>query len=141
MQRVQVVEQSLIESRFSQTAAATITRTQRGPATYEDKWLKFCDWCGKQRLDPLKISVNQLAEFFLFLFHDKEFSPSTIVVYRTAIAATIKSVGGPDFSHNAALAAMLRKFQIEKPPKRRLVPQWSLSLVLRSFQNSQFEPR
>ena len=45
--RVQVVEQSLIESGFSQTAAATIARPQRAStlATYEDKWAKFCDWC------------------------------------------------------------------------------------------------
>ena len=140
--RVQVVEQSLIENGFSRTAAATIARPQRAStlSTYEDKWSKFCDWCHKQSINPLKISVNQLAEFFLFLHKEKEFSPSTLAVYRTAIASTIKSTGGPDFSHNAALSAMLRNFKIERPPTRRLVPQWSLSLVLKGLQQSPFEP-
>ena len=74
--------QSLLESGFSLWAAATIARPQRAStlAPYEDKWSFFCGWCGKRSIDPLKISVNQLAEFLLFLFHDKEFSPGTVAV-------------------------------------------------------------
>ena len=80
--RVHVVDQSLLESGFSLWAAATIARPQRAStlAPYEDKWSFFCGWCGKRSIDPLKISVNQLAEFLLFLFHDKEFSPGTVAV-------------------------------------------------------------
>ena len=140
--RVQVVERSLLASGFSQEAAAVIARPQRSStlAVYEDKWSKFCDWCGKRSIDPLKVSVNQLAEFFLFLFKEKGFSPGTVAVYRTALSATIRGVGGQDFSHNAALSAMIRNFRIEKPVQRKLVPQWSLSLVLRGLQEPPFEP-
>ena len=140
--RVQVVEQSLIASGFSQEAAASIARPQRPStlATYNDKWSKFCHWCAQRNFDPVKISVDQLAEFLLFLFKVKEFTPSTIAVYRTAISNTIKSVGGPDYGHNAALSAMLRNFLIKKPPTRKLAPQWSLVLVLRALQKPPFEP-
>ena len=35
---------------------------------------------------------------------------------------------------------MIRNFLIERPPTRILVPQWSLSLVLRGLQAPPFEP-
>ena len=97
--RIQVVEQALLKKGFSKSTAAIIARPQRTStlAAYEDKWQKFVDWCDKRQITPINASCSQLAEFFLFLFKEKEFSPKTKAVYRSAIAATIKSLGGGGF--------------------------------------------
>ena len=55
-----------------------------------------------------KCLLDNLAEFFTLSFRKKESSPRTIAVYRTAIAGSIRSIGGLDFSHDAALSAMIR---------------------------------
>ena len=140
--RVQVVEQALLEKGFSKSTAAVIARPQRPStlATYEDKWRKFVDWCDGRQINSVAVTCSQLADFLLFLFREKQFSPKTIAVYRTAIAATIRGLGGEDFGHNPILSAMIRNFMIEKPPKRVTTPQWSLSLVLRVLQAAPFEP-
>ena len=140
--RIQVVEQSLSTQGFSRAAAAVIARPQRAStlATYEHKWQKFSDWCNGRKINPLNINESQLADFLLHLFTIKKFAPRSIAVYRTAISATIKNLGGEDFGHNSRLSAMIKHFMVERPPTRKLVPQWSLSLVLRALREPPFEP-
>ena len=55
-------------------------------AIYDSKWSIFCSWCLSKQIDPLSITAQQLAEFFLYLFEDKGYTPSTIKGYRSAIA-------------------------------------------------------
>ena len=140
--RIQVVEQSLSTQGFSRAAAAVIARPQRAStlATYEHKWQKFSDWCNGRKINPLNINESQLADFLLHLFTIKKFAPRSIAVYRTAISATIKNLGGENFGHNSRLSAMIKHFMVERPPTRKLVPQWSLSLVLRALREPPFEP-
>ena len=63
--------------------------------------------------------------FFLIIYETtkEKFSlqKGTVAVYRIVVSFTIKSVAGQVFCW------------IEKPVQRRLVPSWSLLLVLRSF--------
>jgi hypothetical protein len=66
-------------------------------ALYDSKWSIFCSWCLSKRIDPLSITAQKLAEFFLYLFEDKGYTPSTIRGYRSTIARTIHLSGGPDF--------------------------------------------
>ncbi|XP_077977162.1 uncharacterized protein LOC144432761 [Glandiceps talaboti] len=140
--RVSVVEQSLMEKGFSRESAAIIARPQRPStlATYNEKWQFFCSWCDRKQISPVKVTNRQLADFLLFLFVTKKYSPNTIKVYRSAIAATIKSIGGEDFGQDKILSNMIRHFLLKRPPSRQTVPQWSLPLVLRVLQEPPFEP-
>ena len=49
---------------FSEKAAQQISRGRRqsSRAVYHSKWRIFLNWCGERDLDPLKVSVSQLAE-------------------------------------------------------------------------------
>ena len=98
----------------------------------------FCSWCLSKQIDPLSITAQQLAEFFLYLFEDKGYTP-TIKGYRSAIARTIHLSGGPDFGSDEFLSLMFNCFCIEHP-KRRLVPAWDFGIVLKALQLSPFEP-
>ena len=86
-------------------------------------------------MDPFQISVHELADFFLFLFHEKGLNPRTIKGYRSAISSTISSCGSrSEFMNSAEITSPIRSFQIERPPKRKIAPngiyRWSYRLWL-----------
>jgi hypothetical protein len=66
---------------------------------------KKIDWCSEKEVDPFQISVQQLADFLIFLFEEKGLSPSTIKGYCSAISRTIYS-GGPDFGSDEFISLL-----------------------------------
>ncbi|VDI81493.1 Hypothetical predicted protein [Mytilus galloprovincialis] len=94
----------------------------------------------RSRLIHSLFTVQQLADFFLYLFEEKGYSPSTIKGYRSAIARTISLSGGSDFGDNEFLSLLIKNFCLNRPRQRRLVPSWDLGLVLKVLQFSPFEP-
>ena len=76
------------ERGFSDEVAARIEAPQRSSTTavYKSKWAIFLKWCQSHEVDFRAPSVNQIAEFLLHLFKDRNLQPSTIEGYRTAIA-------------------------------------------------------
>ncbi|VDI72623.1 Hypothetical predicted protein [Mytilus galloprovincialis] len=75
---------------------------------YDSKWSIFCTWCLSKQIDPITVTVQQLADFFLHLFEEKGYSPSTIKGYRSAIARTISLSGGSDFGDNEFLSLLIK---------------------------------
>ena len=84
-------------------------------------------------------SLNQVAEFLLFLFKEKNLQPSTIDGYRTVIAGKI-GCDKVDFGKDENLTRLLDSFHRDKPKGLRGVPSWNLSLVLHQLTQSPFEP-
>ena len=84
-------------------------------------------------------SVNQTADFLLYLFKDRKLQPSTIEGYRTAIA---DMVGNQrlNISKDENLIHLLDSFHRDKPKGRRGVPSWNLSFVLHQLTKAPFEP-
>ncbi|CAG2215412.1 unnamed protein product [Mytilus edulis] len=104
------VRNSLRKGGFSEGAMKRISGSVRQStgAVYDSKWSIFCTWCLSKQIDPITVTVQQLADFFLHLFEEKGYSPSTIKGYRSAIARTISLSGGSDF----ALATGRRRSEI-----------------------------
>ena len=141
--RLEAVQRSLEERGFSRAAAEQISRGRRqsSRAVYDSKWRIFSRWCSEQSVDPFQISIQKLADFFVFLFHEKGLNPRTIKGYRSAISSTISSCGSrTEFTNSPELASLIRSFQLERPPQRKIAPQWNLSLVLRALLKPPFEP-
>ena len=90
-------------------------------------------------MDPFNPSVNVFGEFLIFL-HDKNFSPSTVKGYRSAISTTLKQVSTIDFANESILADVVRSFELERPRTRSQFPKWDLAVVLSSLLSSPFEP-
>ena len=91
-------------------------------------------------IDPVRVTVQQLADFLVYLFEIKHLVPSTIKGYRSAIGRTISLLGGPDFGQNEYISLLVRSFSLERPKQNKLVPQWNLGLVLASLNSPPFEP-
>jgi hypothetical protein len=107
---------------------------------YEAKWAIFCDWCSGRDIGPVQVTVQQLADFLVYLFEIKQLVPSTIKGYRSAIGRTISLLGGPDFGQNEYISLLARSFSLERHKQNKLVPQWNLGLVLAALNSPPFEP-
>ena len=56
---------------------------------YQDKWKTFESWYESQEMDPFQASIPQIADFLLFLLHEK-LSFKSIEGYSTVISRPIK---------------------------------------------------
>ena len=79
---------------FSDEVAVRIEAPQRSStrAVYKSKWAIFIKWCESHEVDFRSPSVNQMADFLLNLFKERNLQPSTIEGYRTAIADMVGNV-------------------------------------------------
>ena len=111
------------EQGFADEVAARIEAPQRSStrAVYKSKWTIFVKWCDSHKVDFRSPSVNQIADFLLYLFKDRKLQPSTIDGYRTAIA---DMVGNQEvnISKDENLTRLLDSFHRDKPKGRRGVP-------------------
>nr|KAG5708402.1 hypothetical protein BaRGS_026129 [Batillaria attramentaria] len=104
------------------------------------RWRVFADYCSARQLDPLSLSIPQLADFFLYLFTERHLRPVTIKGYRSCIARIYRLKGLQDPGSNPRLSSLLNNFDIERPRVSSLLPKWSLPLVLKFLDSSEFEP-
>ena len=128
------------EQGFADEVAARIEAPQRSStrAVYKSKWAIFVKWCDSHKVDLRSPSVNQIADFLLYLFKERKLQPSTIDGYRTAIA---DMVGNHEVNiRDENLTRLLDSFHRDKPKGRRGVPSWNLSLVLHQLTKAPFEP-
>ena len=126
---------------FSEEVAARIEAPQRGStrAVYKSKWTIFVKWCKSNKVDFRSPSVNQIADFLLYLFKERNLQPSTIDGYRTAIADMVGN-DKLNITSDENLTRLLDSFHRDKPKGRRGVPSWNLSLVLHQLTKAPFEP-
>jgi len=140
--RLEAIQGGCVAGGFSQQVADRIPRSVRSSssAIYASRWKIYCDWCVDRQIDPVTAPVTKIADFLLFLFKDKGFSPSTISGYKSAIANVFVSYSRGDISTDRTLSALIRSFHVEKPKSRSLFPQWNLALVLESLLGEPYEP-
>ena len=129
------------ERGFSDEVAARIEAPQRSStrAVYKSKWAIFIKWCQSHEVDFRAPSVNQIADFLLHLFKERNLQPSTIEGYRTAIADMVGN-DRINISTNDNLTRLLDSFHRDRPKGSRGVPSWNLSLVLHQLTKAPFEP-
>ena len=83
--------------------------------------------------------MNQIADFLLHLFNERQLQPSTTEGYRTAIADMVEN-DKLNISKDENLTHLLDSFHRDKPKGRRGVPTWNLSLMLHQLTKAPFEP-
>ena len=103
----------------------------------ESKWAIF-KWRESHKVDFRSPFVNQIADFLLHLFKERNLQPSTIEDYRTAIADMVGN-DKLNISTDENLTCLLDSFHRNKPKGRPGLPSWNLSLVLHQLTKAQFE--
>ena len=142
LQRFFIFTLGFCQEGFSESAASHISKSVRDSTNcvYDAKWRVFSAWCDGRKINPFQITVQQLADFLVYLFEVKGLVPSTIKGYRSAISRTIALSGGTDFGKNESISLLLRNFSLTRPKQKVLVPQWNLGLVLSYLSSASFEP-
>ena len=106
---------------------------------YESKWKVFGEWYHVKQINPVKATVQQLADFLIFLFEEKKLAISSIQGYRSCISKVFLA-RGINISHDRDLNMLVRNFAIERPVQHRVAPRWDLMIVLRRLMMPPFEP-
>ena len=119
---------------------ARIEAPQRGStrSVCEAKWVIFTKWCLSNQVDFRAPSVKAIADFLLYLFHDRKLQPSTIDGYRSAIADKLGN-SAKDVSKDENLTR-LGQFPYRQTQGLGDVSFWNLSLVLHQLTKAPFEP-
>ena len=84
--RLEVIKGFHKERGFSEAVAQRLAISQRqsSAGVYESKWKVFGEWCHVKQINPVKATVQQLADFFLF--EEKKLAISSIQGYRSCIS-------------------------------------------------------
>ena len=118
--RLEVIKGFHKERGFSEAVAQRLAISQRqsSAVVYESKWKVFGEWCHVKQIDPVKATVQQLADFLIFLFQEKKLAISSIQGYRSCISKVFLA-RGIDISHDRDLNMLVRNFAIERPVQHR----------------------
>ena len=94
---------------FSEAVAQRLAISQRQPSAgvYESKWKVFGEWCHVKQINPVKATVQQLADFLIFLFEEKKLAISSMQGYRSCISKVFLA-RGIDISHDRDLNMLVR---------------------------------
>ena len=133
--------EAIKEQGFSGPVASRIEAPHRSSTrtVYEAKWSVFVRWCETSQVDFRSPSVNEIADFLLHLFQEKNLQPGTIDGYRSAIADKLGS-SSLNVGKDENLTRLLDSFHRDRPKGRRGIPSWNLSLVLHQLTKPPFEP-
>ena len=126
---------------FSEAVAQRLAISQRqsSAGVYESKWKVFGEWCQfVKQINPVKVTVQQLADFLIFLFEEKKLAISSLQGSRSCISKVFLA-RGIDISHDRDLNMLVRYFDIERPVQHREAPRWDLMVVLRRLMRPPFE--
>ena len=97
-------------------------------AVYEAKWTVFVRWCETSEVDFRLPSIEQIADFLLHLFQEKNLQPSITDGHKLAISDKLGNA--LNISKDENLNWLLDSFHRDRPKGCRGVPSWNLSCLV-----------
>ena len=140
--RMEAIQQAVEKKGFSLKVSQMVSSTvcAGSEKVYQSRWAAFSEWCERNKMSPTTASLQQVADFLLYLFEDRQSSLSTIKGYRTAIAKVLSHTTGVDISHDGVLSDLISAFEHQRPQRIASFPKWDLKIVLDSLTRSPYEP-
>ena len=126
---------------FSSAVAsqASLSRRPSLRKAYQLKWQVYRAWCYSHGHSVSRPSLSKVADFLCWLRSAKNLGVSSIRGYRSMLSAVFR-FQLPSLSSHPVLRDLLRSFCLESAERQLRPPAWDLSLVLRFFNTSTFEP-
>lgn len=107
---------------------------------YKSQWDVFAGWSVAKKIDPFNASLPLLAEFFDFLFREREVSVRTIKNYRSAIAFYWRTqIGFVIPEDDKVIKDLFKSYKRERPIPHKHVTQWDIGYVLSFFSSGRFK--
>ena len=139
--RLALIKQSFLEKGFSQEVShrATLSTRESTRSVYDSRFSKFLEWCDNCQESLGELTIQIIAEFFVFLFN-QGFTVNTIMGYRTAVSSGLGSFQGFTVGSHPDISKLIKGFTIERPVVRSVFPDWDLNVVLDTLVKHPFEP-
>ena len=136
-----VIDKKYSSAGFSEKTRILLSKSWRKGTQkdYKCKFRQFHSWCSKQQIDTYTADLVQCAEFLTFLF-EKGLKYRTINGYRSMLSSVIPPVGNIPVGQHPYIIRLLKGIFNERPPLRRLIPEWDLLLILGCLKKAPFEP-
>ena len=134
-------QEQLVKKGVPQKARQMVLAAWR-PGTirvYAAQYRVFCRWCRGISKSPTEASIGDVLRFLKFLF-DKGLQYWTLCVYRSMLSNVLPPVDGVKVGELRQVVCFLKGVFLSRPPRKMLVPQWDLPLVLRVLEAAPFEP-
>ena len=106
---------------------------------YSAKLEKYNSWCRGQQIDPYSANLNQIADFLAYLYQSG-LQYRTIAGYRSMLSAVLPPVQTIPVGKHPSVVRIIKGVFNSRPPKVKLLPEWSLELVLDALEKLPFEP-
>lgn len=139
---MEIVREGVEKLGFSQKVANRIAGgiEKSSSAIYDSKWRVFSSWCEKNNIVPLEATIQQVSDFFNYLFEELSLEVSTIRGYRASISRVLRLVKNFNTSDDDHIHELMRNFAKNRPCKKKLYPKWDLRVVLNSLMYAPYEP-
>ena len=128
--------------RFSKRARDYIKQARRVSTRklYDARLSIYRGWCDEQSVSATSASIEEIANFFVYLHEVRKCKATTIAGYRSAIASIHKGIAGTSVSQDKTLSSLIKGIFNSDPDLRPLLPNWDLPSVLGALVASPFEP-
>ena len=139
---LKVVRSQIRGRHISEFATQCISQSRRESTlkVYSARWKIFSDWCLQREVNPVDPALNDLVDFFCYLFDTLKLSVASIKGYRSAISNTLKFSKSADCTADPIISDLIKGFALRKPVSRSLTPKWNLTCVLWSLNKAPYEP-
>ncbi|XP_053402412.1 uncharacterized protein LOC128557886 [Mercenaria mercenaria] len=137
-----VIDRNLLSKGFSkQTRNLLASSWRKGTQKdYRCKFRLFSSWCSQQQVDTYAATLTDCADFLSFLFFDKGLKYRTINGYRSMLSSVLPSIEGKPVGQHPCIIRLLKGIFNQRPPVKKLIPEWDLPLVLGCLRRAPFEP-
>ena len=106
---------------------------------YTAKFKQFSMWCTERKVDPFLASLNDCADFLTSLFQ-RGLKYRTINGYRSMLSSFLPPIDNCPIGQHSYIIRLLKGVFNERPPVKRLIPNWDLSFILGCLKEDPFEP-
>ena len=90
-------------------------------------------------ISPVAATIQQIADFLVYLRREKLLSLSAVKGYRSALNSVF-ALRGMDLSASRELSMLMRGFKKSLSPQEVRPPEWDVTLVLSYLRGAPFEP-
>lgn len=135
MDRLQFLKAAL-EEHHSQDVASQLMKAYRDSTNRQSQsvWRSFQSWLP---VGTKILTENLVLQFLIYLAQTKNLSPRTILNYRSCLARPLRVALNLNLN-SEAFELLARSQFLQNPPKRKIVPSWSIDAVIETFSNPPF---
>ncbi|CAC5411891.1 unnamed protein product [Mytilus coruscus] len=125
------IDQQFKTEGFSENARKLLSASWRAGTQkdYKAKFRKYNSWCSERDIDPYTASLEICANFLTHLF-EKGLQYRTIAGYRFMLSSVLSPIEKIPVGQHPYIIRLLKGVLNTRLPKRKLVPEWDLPLVL-----------